>query len=202
MEKQPLREELLGYVRRLSDSGWVVGTSGNMSVRDPQDDSFLITPSGVDYQAMRPEDLFLFYPDGRMVPGLGKPTSSLAFHKALMQARSDCMAIVHTHAIHGTAASLITNEVPMVTLPCALYLNGPICVSAYAQNGNAQEASNIVDAFGRKRNAVLMQNHGVATMGASLEEAWRNMAYAEECCRIWLLAASTGMPITAIEADE
>ena len=199
MQANDLRKELLQYVRRLSQSGWVVGTSGNISLRNPEDDSLLITPSSVDYQQMREEDLFLVRSDGTLEGGLGRPTSSLAFHRLIMRERKDCMAILHTHAPYASAASVVTDLVPAVTLPIALYLGGEIPVSPYAENGSQQEAENIMRALGKDHYAVLMQNHGIVAIGNSLAQAWDNMGHAEECCRIWIYAKSTGLPCHIIQ---
>lgn len=198
MDTKALRKELIRYVRQLSQSGWVVGTSGNISLRNPDDGTMLITPSSVDYQQMQEEDLFLVHPDGSLEGGLGRPTSSLAFHKLIMRQRKDCMAIIHTHAPYASAASVVTDAVPAVTLPAALYLGGAIPVSPYAENGSQQEAENIMSALGQEHNAVLMQNHGVVAIGGSLKQAWDNMGHAEECCRIWIYAKSTGLPCSTI----
>lgn len=193
MSDKELREKMLSYVRRLTDSGWLVGTSGNMSVRNEEDGSFLITPSSIDYQEMKTEDLFLVKADGSIVPGTGRPTSSLAFHKRVLSARPDCNVIIHTHAPYATAASTVTMEVPAVTFPALCYLGGAIPVAGFADNGSEQEARNITEALGKTHQAVLMQNHGAVAIGKSLEDAWMNMAHLEECCEVWILAKSTGI---------
>jgi L-ribulose-5-phosphate 4-epimerase len=201
MNNEYLRKELIEYAKRLTDSGWVVGTSGNISARDEEDGSILLTPSGVKYNELKPEDLFLIKPDGQIIPGKGKPTSSMEFHLSIMKARPDCNVILHTHAVFATAASAITKTVPTVTLPSVLKLGGPISVSAYAENGSKEEAKNIVTALGDKGWGVIMQNHGAVSLGKDFEDAWLNMGYIEECSRVWIYCLSTGIKPSTIEKD-
>lgn len=200
MKDLKLREEMLTYVRKLTDSGWLVATSGNMSYRNKEDNTFLITPSGIDYQEMKPEDIFVIDADGNIVEGsgTGKPTSSLAFHKMVLDARPECNVVLHTHAPYATAASLVVKEVPAVTYPAFVYLGGAIPVAPFADNGSMEEATNITNAIGKTKNAVLMENHGAVAVGKSLEDAWMNMAHLEECCQIWAIAKSTGMEPTSL----
>jgi len=199
MKDLELRNQMLTYVRKLTDSGWLVGTSGNMSLRNEEDGSFLITPSGIDYQEMCPEDLFLIRKDGTVIPGTGKPTSSLAFHRMVLEARPDCNVVLHTHAPFATAASTITMSVPAVTFPALVYLGGNIPVADFADNGSEEEAVNITNALGKKYQGMLMQNHGAVAIGKDLEEAWSNMAHLEECCQVWILAKSTGLEPRSIK---
>lgn len=198
METGDLREEMLSYVRRLTGSGWLVGTSGNMSVRDEENGGFLITPSSIDYDVMKAEDLFFVKGSGEVVLGTGRPTSSLEFHKMLMKERPDCNVIIHTHAPYATAASTVTDRVPAVTFPALAYLGGDIPVSPFADNGSREEAENITKALGKTHQAVLMQNHGAVAIGKSLADAWMNMAHLEECCQVWILAKSTGLTPTSL----
>lgn len=193
MKDLELRKQMLAYVRRLTGSGWLVGTSGNMSVRNEEDGSFLITPSGIDYQEMKPEDLFRIEPDGTVIPGTGKPTSSLAFHLMVLKNRPDCKVVIHTHAPYASAASTITMRVPAVTFPALVYLGGDIPVAPFADNGSEEEAVNITKALGTNYQGMLMQNHGAVAIGKDLEDAWMNMAHLEECCQVWILAKSTGL---------
>ena len=197
--KEHMKQELLSYIRKLPASGWVVFTSGNISVRC-EDGSLIITPSNIPYETMTEDDLFEISPEGLILKaGKNRPTSSLRFHLALMKGRPDCKCVIHTHAPYCLAASAVTDVVPPVTLNAKLLLGEQgIRVSPYAENGSAEEAKNIMMAMADKNHACLMQNHGVVTIGASLKDAWTNMGYAEDCCRVWLLAKSTGEQVSYI----
>lgn len=198
--KSKLKEKMISYIRMLPDSGWVFSTSGNMSARC-DDGTILITPSSVSYTIMKTEDLFEISPEGKiLVEGKNHPTSSLRFHLALMRERMDCNCVIHTHAPYCLAASTVTDVVPAVTLNEKILLaSDGILTSPYAENGSEEEATNILKAIGKENNCCLMQNHGVVTIGADIDSAWIHMGYAEDCCRIWLLAQSTGRKVSYIK---
>lgn len=197
MEHRDLCAQMLDYIRRLPGSGWVVGTSGNLSVR--AGGGFLITPSGVDYMEMTEEDLFYIRPDGGVEGGRGRPTSSLAFHRAVMERRPEIRVILHTHAPHAIAASAVTDYVPPVTLSAKIRLGGGIPVSRFADNGSPQEAENVVSALKDRYWAVLMENHGAVSLGADLQDAWLNMGYTEECCHAYMHCLGSGREINFIK---
>ncbi len=90
----------------------MVGTSGNVSVR--VGDTVLVTPSGVPYDRLAPEDVTGVDLDGRQVLGTLVPTSELPMHLAVYRA-TDARAVVHTHAVHATAVSLLVPELPRST---------------------------------------------------------------------------------------
>ena len=197
--KEQLKKEMISWIRRLPATGWLFSTSGNMSARCA-DGTILITPSAVEYETMHETDIFEFSADGVLQKkGKNRPTSSLRFHLALMNARPDCNCVLHTHAPYCLAASTVTDCVPPVTLNSKILLGKDgIRTAKYAENGSEEEARNIVETIGSDNHACLMQNHGVVTIGSSIEAAWLNMGYAEDCCRAWLLAKSTGLEISYI----
>jgi L-ribulose-5-phosphate 4-epimerase len=92
-----LREEVVQVARRLSASGLVTGTSGNVSARTPEGD-LLITPSGVGYQTLKPEDVTLVALDGRLLKGSLVPSTETPMHAGLYRSRPRVGGIVHTHA--------------------------------------------------------------------------------------------------------
>ena len=196
MKYQELRRQMIDYIRQLPQSGWVVGTSGNMSVR--AGDGMLITPSGVAYLEIKESDLFYVHADGTMEDGLGRPTSSLAFHRTIMKERPEVNVILHTHAPHAIGASAVSAHIPPLTLSVATRLGGGIPVSPYAENGSEQEAENILSALKHTYWAVLMQNHGAVSLGTDFNDAWLNMGYIEECCHAYLHCLSTGKAIHTI----
>lgn len=94
-DKERMKKELLSYIRKLPTSGWVVSTSGNMSVRC-DDGTIIITPSSTSYETMVEDDLFEVSPEGEILKaGNNRPTSSIRFHLALMKNRPDCKCIIH-----------------------------------------------------------------------------------------------------------
>ncbi|WP_406493212.1 class II aldolase/adducin family protein [Streptomyces sp. NBC_00846] len=178
-------EGVVATARRTAADGLVVGTSGNVSAR--VGGTVLVTPSGVPYDRLGPEDVVGVDLAGNRIIGELAPTSELPLHLAVYR-NSDAAAVVHTHAVHATAVSTLVHEVPPVHYAAAM-LGGPVRVAAYARYGTAELAENMLTAL-RDRTGCLLQNHGTLTYGAGLDEAYDRTAQLEWLCRLWLTASS------------
>ncbi|WP_327259403.1 class II aldolase/adducin family protein [Streptomyces sp. NBC_01240] len=178
-------EGVVATARRTAADGLVVGTSGNVSAR--VGGTVLVTPSGVPYDRLGPEDAVGVDLAGNRIIGELAPTSELPLHLAVYR-NSDAAAVVHTHAVHATAVSTLVHEVPPVHYAAAM-LGGPARVAAYARYGTAELAENMLTAL-RDRTGCLLQNHGTLTYGARLDEAYDRTAQLEWLCRLWLTASS------------
>jgi L-fuculose-phosphate aldolase len=177
--------ELLAAARRTADEGLVVGTSGNLSVRIG--DLVLVTPTGLPYHRLGPDDLLAVDPAGATVVGHLAPTSELPLHLAVYR-ETGATAVVHTHAVHATAVSTLVDEVPAIHYVTAL-LGGPVRVAPYAPYGSAELADRALTAL-RGRSGCLLRNHGTLTYGAGLDQAYERTAQLEWMCRVWLAAAA------------
>ncbi|MFH9007026.1 class II aldolase/adducin family protein [Streptomyces afghaniensis] len=178
-------EELVTTARRTVSDGLVVGTSGNVSVR--VGDTVLVTPSGVPYDRLRPDDVTGVGLDGRQVLGTLVPTSELPMHLAVYRT-TGARAVVHTHAVHATAVSTLVTELPLIHYMAAA-LGGHVRVAPYATYGTDELAENMLRALA-DRSGCLLQNHGTVTHGASLDQAYDRTAQLEWMCRLWLTATS------------
>ncbi|MBC2866513.1 class II aldolase/adducin family protein [Streptomyces mexicanus] len=177
--------ELVATARRTVADGLVVGTSGNVSVR--VGDTVLVTPSGVPYDRLTPDDITGVGLDGRQVLGTLVPTSELPMHLAVYRT-TDAGAVVHTHAVHATAVSTLVPELPLVHYMAGA-LGGPVRVAPYATYGTEELAGNMLRALAG-RSGCLLQNHGTITYGATLDQAFDRTAQLEWMCRLWLTASS------------
>ncbi|MFJ9677639.1 class II aldolase/adducin family protein [Streptomyces sp. NPDC101194] len=178
-------DAVVATARRTAADGLVVGTSGNVSAR--VGGTILVTPSGVPYERLGPEDAVGVDPEGNQVLGKLAPTSELPLHLAVYR-NSEAAAVVHTHAVHATAVSTLVPEVPPIHYAAAV-LGGTVRVAAYARYGTEELAENMLAAL-RDRTGCLLQNHGTVTHGATLEEAYDRTAQLEWLCRLWLAASS------------
>ncbi|MDN0195084.1 class II aldolase/adducin family protein [Streptomyces sp. S.PNR 29] len=178
-------QELVTTARRTVSDGLVVGTSGNVSVR--VGDTVLVTPSGVPYDRLTPDDVTGVGLDGRQVLGTLVPTSELPMHLAVYRT-TGARAVVHTHAVHATAVSTLVRELPLIHYMAAA-LGGPVRVAPYATYGTDELAENMLHALA-DRSGCLLQNHGTITYGASLDQAYDRTAQLEWMCRLWLTASS------------
>ncbi|WP_181768989.1 class II aldolase/adducin family protein [Streptomyces albidus (ex Kaewkla and Franco 2022)] len=177
--------ELVDTARRTVAEGLVVGTSGNVSVR--VGDTVLVTPTGVPYDRLGPDDLCAVDLDGRRTAGDLRPTSELPMHLAVYR-HTDARAVVHTHAVHATAASTLVSELPAIHYMAAA-LGGPVRVAPYATYGSDELAHNMITALDG-RSACLLQNHGTVAYGNDLDQAYDRTAQLEWMCHVWLTASS------------
>ncbi|MFD4632964.1 class II aldolase/adducin family protein [Streptomyces sp. NPDC058284] len=178
-------DELVETARRTVADGLVVGTSGNVSVR--VGDTVLVTPSGVPYDRLRPADAVGVDLEGRQVIGDLTPTSELPMHLAVYRT-TDAKAVVHTHAVHATAVSMLVTELPAVHYMTGA-LGGPVRVAPYALYGTEELAQHMLHAL-RARTGCLLQNHGTVTYGDTLAQAYDRTAQLEWMSRLWLTAAA------------
>ncbi|MEV7501022.1 class II aldolase/adducin family protein [Streptomyces sp. NPDC093018] len=176
---------VVATARRSVADGLVVGTSGNVSAR--VGDVVLVTPSGVPYDRLTPDDITAVDLTGRQVLGTLVPTSELPMHLAVYRT-TDARAIVHTHAVHATAVSTLVPELPLVHYMAAA-LGGPVRVAPYAAYGTDELAEHMLRALA-DRSGCLLQNHGTLTYGATLDQAYDRTAQLEWMCRLWLTASS------------
>lgn len=178
-------ETLVVTARRTVSDGLVVGTSGNVSVR--VGDTVLVTPSGVPYDRLTPDDVTGVDLGGGQVLGALVPTSELPMHLAVYRA-TDAGAVVHTHAVHATAVSTLVPELPLIHYMAGA-LGGPVRVAPYAMYGTEELAENMLRAL-TDRTACLLQNHGTIAYGATLDQAYDRTAQLEWMSRLWLTASS------------
>jgi L-fuculose-phosphate aldolase len=184
------REAIVTTCQELSRAGLVVGTAGNVSVREG--DLVAVTPSGVRYRDLTPELVGVHRLDGTAAEAPLEPTSELPLHLAIYLDRPDTGAIVHTHSAAATALSTLVEEVPAVHYYVAMF-GGPVPVAPYALYGTQELARNVVRAL-RDRTGCLMGNHGAVTLGPDLAAAQDKCAYLEWLCDVYLRASAAGAP--------
>ena len=194
--------EVLETARRMDEKGLVVGTSGNVSQRFREPDGrelVAITPSGRYYDTMKAEDIVIVDMEGQRVEGELAPSMETMMHLGIYKARKKVCAVVHTHAVFGSAIAVTGKEIPSLLDDQVTFLGGEIKVAAYALPGSPELAKNAVAALG-SRNAVVLANHGTLTVGRNLREAFNNCELLEKTARIYVLAMGLGA-LTSIPAD-
>lgn len=180
-------EEIITTARRMAELGLVLRSYGNVSCR--QDERLLITPTGLDYFLMEPEDIVVLDLTGKKLLGRREPSSEFRLHLAIYRARGDARAIVHAHGVHALALSLITSELPSLTEEMEHGLGGPVQVAPYAKAGSqglADQAAELLRKTGSK--ALILARHGLIGLGESLEEALFICQLVERSAQIYLLA--------------
>ena len=190
MSELAVREAIVDACRQMNALGLNQGTSGNISVR--WGDGLLITPSGLAYARMRPEDIVPMQLDGSHEHHLA-PSSEWRFHCDIMKARPDVGAIMHAHPIYATAFAICHKEIPAVHYMIAAAGGPTIRCGDYASYGTA-ELSQIAVAALEGRNACLLANHGMIATGADLDKAMWLALEVETLCRQYAAALQIGTP--------
>jgi L-ribulose-5-phosphate 4-epimerase len=177
----------------LPKNGLVKMTSGNVSARDPETGLVVIKPSGYSYEEMQPEDMVVVDPEGRVVEGRLKPSVDTETHLYVYAHRPDVFGICHTHSPYCGSFAALGQPIPACLTTQAM-LGGEIPVGGYVAIGGAAIGAEIVRAIGQAR-AIIMQNHGVFTIGASPQQATKFAVEVEEIAMIAHMALLRGRPI-------
>jgi L-fuculose-phosphate aldolase len=193
------REQLVSYSARLPGDGLAVGSAGNISVRIG--DVVAITPSGISYREMTPGDTCVITLAGAELDAAEVPSSEMPMHLAIYAA-TDAAAVVHTHSPEVVALSAACDELPAIHYAIT-GLGGPVRVAPYTRFGSAGLAS-VTTAALNGRRAVILQNHGAVSYGATLAEAYDRALLLEWLARVYRLARSYGTPriLSAAELAE
>jgi L-fuculose-phosphate aldolase len=199
MTEGELREQMVHFARMMVSTGLVRGTSGNLSTREPGADTCLITPSGVDYETMKPEDVVLVDLTGRPVSAGMKPSVDTPIHVAVYRARSDAGACIHTHSLYAAAFSTVGREIPPLITESAGYVGGAVRVMEYVPPAQP-DTGDMVAAGLRRDRAVLLPNHGVIAVGENLRKAFGAAMAVEESANVAFIAMQLGRP--SLVSDE
>ncbi len=182
--EQKLREELVEYGKKLVECGLVQGTWGNLSVR-LDDEYMLVTPSGLDYVRLTPEDMVKVNISNLKYEGKHKPTSEKGLHAEIYKNRPDVKGVIHTHAKYSCVFAAAGKNMPVLDEYQDSF-DTPIRLGGYALPGTKKLMKNTVEALGDNYGA-LMANHGMVACGSNLEDAFENCAKIEENGKKYLL---------------
>jgi L-ribulose-5-phosphate 4-epimerase len=191
------RKDVAGLHAELVRYGLVVWTGGNISGRVSGADVFVIKPSGVEYDDLTPDNMILCDLDGNVVPGTPgaerSPSSDTAAHAYVYRNMPEVGGVVHTHSTYATAWAARGEEIPCVLTAMADEFGGPIPVGPFAIIGDDSIGRGIVETLaGHRSRAVLMQNHGPFTIGASPRDAVKAAVMLEDVARTTHLAREAG----------
>jgi len=170
--------------------GLISLSGGNISSRMPTGE-ILISPSGMIYEDMVPDDVLVMDLEGRIIEGKRKPSSDTDAILYIFKHRPDVNATIHTHQPYATAISLIQDEfeVNLTTLgnTCA----GPVKVTPFSSAGSVEMGIDTVNHIGDSL-AVILAHHGVMTIGKDIKQALYAAVYLEECAKGYLAARAVG----------
>jgi L-ribulose-5-phosphate 4-epimerase len=180
----------------------VAWTAGNVSGRVGGADLFVIKPSGVDYDEIAPENMILCELDGSVVEGDLSPSSDTAAHAYVYREMPEVGGVVHTHSTYASAWAARGEPIPCVLTAMADEFGGEIPIGPFALIGNDDIGRGIVATLrGSCSPAVLMQNHGVFTIGKSPRAAVKAAVMCEDVARTVHIARQLGTPLSIAQSD-
>lgn len=192
-----LRLELIETCRAMNRLNINSGTAGNVSVRT--DEGFLISPTGIEYEKLRPDNIVVMRMDGTF-DGDVLPSSEWRFHRDILLKRTELNAVVHTHSSHATAVSIMELNIPALHYSIAAAGGKDIRCARYATFGTQELSDAALEAL-EGRQACLLAHHGVIAAGASLSRALAMAARVEELAKQLILCRTLGTPLIIDDAE-
>jgi L-ribulose-5-phosphate 4-epimerase len=196
---EQLRKVVADLHAELPRNNLVTWTSGNISGRDAATGYVVIKPSGLTFDELGPETMVVVDADARVVEGDYKPSSDTATHCAIYRAMPQVGGIVHTHSPYATAWAALGRDIPCVLTAMADEFGGVIPCGGFALIGGEEIGREVVRVLREGPNphspAVIMQNHGVFTVGPTPRAAVKAAIMCEDVARTVFLAYQLGEPI-------
>ncbi|TXK16349.1 L-ribulose-5-phosphate 4-epimerase [Homoserinibacter sp. GY 40078] len=197
---EAVREDVARLHAELIRYGLVIWTGGNISGRVPGEDLFVIKPSGVSYDDLAPDNMILCDLDGNVIPGTPgserSPSSDTAAHAYVYRNMPHVGGVVHTHSTYATAWAARGEAIPCVITGMADEFGGEIPVGPFAIIGDDSIGRGIVQTLdGHRSRAVLMQNHGVFTIGKDAKDAVKAAVMCEDVARTIHISRQLGDPL-------
>lgn len=192
------KQRLAAGYRLFGRNGFDMGGAGHITARDPEfPDRFWVNPLGVHFSRIKVSDLMLVDHHGEIVEPPAKAPARLnraafAIHSELHKARPDVVAAAHSHSLYGKAWSAVGRLLEPLTQDSAAFYDDHALFEEFSGVVlDTSEGEKIAKALG-PRKAVILQNHGILTVGQSVEAAvWRYLAL-ENACQVQLLAEAAG----------
>ncbi len=184
------REQLVTIMRRVYGYGMTTTSGGNISILDDDGDIW-ITPGGIDKGGLTEADIVRMR-GAAMVEGVHQPSSEYPFHRAIYARRPDIRAVLHAHPAALVAFSLVRKIPDTSIIPQAHAVCGAVGYAPYAIPGSEELGRNLAEAFAQGFDSVLLENHGVATGGRDLLEAFQRFETLDFCARTLINASTLG----------
>lgn len=200
MRESELREIVVDTARAMNARGLNRGTSGNISARVPR--GMIITPSGLPYDAMAPDDLVLMDLDGTVLdapapraPGSPgpRPSTEWRLHAGILRSRRDVHSVLHAHPDFATTLACLRMEIPAVHYMVAVAGGASIRCAPYATFGTPELAEHALAALA-DRTACLLANHGLVALGSSPAAALELAVEVESIAAVYWRALQVGEP--------
>jgi L-ribulose-5-phosphate 4-epimerase len=196
-----LRIDVLKAAKRMVSDRLTSGSAGNVSALDRSSGLIVITPSAVEYERMREDDLVIVDRDGLVVEGNWKPSNETPMHTIFYRERPETGAVMHTHAPFASVFSIIDEPIPLVIMEAALCLGDRVPVAPYRTPATEDLGRIALETMGAGV-AVVLARHGLITVGEDLGQAYASSMAAELSAWLTVTARSINAVPREIDRDE
>jgi ribulose-5-phosphate 4-epimerase/fuculose-1-phosphate aldolase len=196
-ERLHRKQRLAAGFRLFGKFGFEEGVAGHITARDPEHlDHFWVNPFGMSFSHIRQSDLIRVNAQGEVVEGTARVnTAAFAIHSAVHAARPDVIAAAHSHSIYGKSWSSLGRLLdPLTQDACAFFEDHALFDDYTGVVLDPEEGKRIAHTLGDKK-AVILRNHGLLTVGHSVEETVFWFVTMERTCQAQLLAEAAGTPV-------
>jgi ribulose-5-phosphate 4-epimerase/fuculose-1-phosphate aldolase len=191
------KQHLAAALRVFGRLGFSEGPAGHVTARDPERlDQFWVNPYGMHFSQVRASDLVLVNHQGEVLEG-ARPVNRAAFiiHSQIHMNRPDVVAAAHMHSVYGRAWSCLGRRLdPINQDVCSFYDDHALFADFTGGVLELDEGERLAKTLGPAR-AIILQNHGLLTVGRSVDEAAWLFIRMERCCQAQLLAEAAGKPV-------
>lgn len=190
LQLEQVVSDVIHVGKRMYDRGYVASNDGNLSVR-LSEDRLLITMTGVSKGFLDPDQFVIVDYDGTVISGKHAPSSEMKMHLMVYRERPDVHAVAHAHPPAATGFSVAGVHLPAALLPEVIVSLGFVPIAPYGTPGTMELVESL-RGFVRDHDAVLLENHGVLTLGPDIVSAYHKMETMEHCAQITLVARMLG----------
>ncbi|PAB60179.1 fuculose phosphate aldolase [Anaeromicrobium sediminis] len=194
------RQLIVEYGKKLITSNLTKGTGGNISIFMRNEKLMAITPSGIDYFEMKPEDVLIMDLHGNVIDGDKRPSSEYSMHRIFYEKREDINAVVHVHSTYSTTLSCMNWELPAMHYLVAISGGKNVRCSEYATFGTEELAISAFEGM-KDRYAVFLANHGLLAGAKDLPNAFNKAEEIEFCAEIYCRTKALGEPKILSDAE-
>jgi ribulose-5-phosphate 4-epimerase/fuculose-1-phosphate aldolase len=183
---QELRTKICNAAKEIYQRGLVNLGEGNISIRVPNEESMIITPTRNNYRNPQPNEQVHLSFEGKTLDDNDNPSSEYPMHSEIYINRPRVNAIIHTHAPFTSAISIQRKAIPIIFEEMILFLGGEISIASFAPTGSKQLGINVLAALG-KQNATLLANHGFIVVGRTIDHCVLAAQLVEKMAKLLIL---------------
>lgn len=199
---EEIRKQIVDYGNRLISSGLTIGTAGNISIYDKDSGYMAISPSGIPYEKVTPEDVVIMDLEGNIVDGKRKPSSENGLHTAFFLEKPDARAVVHAHSMYCTTLACAGVDLKSVHYAIADTGVATVPTVPYKTYGTPELAAAVRSTLkGSDSKALLLANHGLVAYGDSIEKAFAVAMTCEWCAEVQWRSMAISTPNVLSDAQ-